>query len=251
VLSHFLEAEGLPTAGISLIRPHTEIIKPPRALWVPFELGHPLGPPNNTAFQRRVLMALIKLLQAPAGPVLADFPDDEPESSEGQGVLACPVPYSQTEDETAGTESLEAAFRREIASLRPWYDMAVSKRKRTTVGLSGLQLEVLGSFIYAAAKGREPENPRKDLALSYMVKFAAEDLKAYYIEAITAQPGQEGASGQKLQDWFWDETKAGEVLLELKQVCEASPDKLMNTIGHHFMVPPKVARRQGKQTTKP
>jgi hypothetical protein len=250
VLSHFLEEEGLPTAGISLIRPHTEIIQPPRALWVPFELGHPLGPPNNPAFQRRVLTALIELLEAPSGPVLVDFPDDAPEFAGEAAVLACPVPYSPAEDDTSGIEAPEAAFRREMASLRPWYDMAVSKRRRTTVGLSGLQLEALRDFVYAAAMGREPENPRKDLAFSYMVKFAAEDLKAYYIEAITAQPGQEGASGQKLQDWFWDGTKAGELLLELKRVCETSPDKLMNTIGNHFIVPPGVARRMREQTSK-
>jgi hypothetical protein len=246
VLSHFLEEEGLPTAGISLIRPHTEKIQPPRALWVPFELGHPLGPPNNAAFQRKVLLALIRLFEVPSGPVLVDYPEDAPESSDEPTVLACPVIYTQAENETAETDRQEAAFRREIASLRPWYDMAVAKRKRTTVGLSGIELDALGPFVYAFAKGREPENPRKDLDLPYTVKFAVEDLKAYYIEAITAQPGQEGASGQKLQDWFWDKTKAGEVLLALKQVCEASPDKLMNMIGHHFIAPGSVARRKGK-----
>jgi hypothetical protein len=245
VLAHFLEEEGVPTASISLIRPHTEIIKPPRALWVPFELGRPLGPPDNTAFQKRVLAALLGLLEAPAGPVLEDFPDDEPESSAGPAVLACPVLFTQSPDEIAGTDELETAFRREMTALRPWYDLAVAKRKRTTVGLSGIGIEALGDFIYAFARGREPENPRQDLALAYTVKFAVEDLKAYYIEGITAQPGQEKASGQMLQDWFWDETRAGEVLLAVKQVCEASPDKLMNTIGNHFMVPPKVARRKG------
>jgi hypothetical protein len=246
VLSHFIEEAGVPTAGISLIRPHTEKLQPPRALWVPFELGHPLGPPNNAAFQRQVLTSLLKLFEAPAGPVLVDYPDDEPVSSDEPTVLACPVPYSPPEDDMAGTDRLEAAFRREMASLRPWYDMAVAKRKRTTVGLSGIGLESLGRFVYAFAKGSGPENPRRDLELSYTVKFAVEDLKAFYNEAITAQPGQEGASGQKLQDWFWDETKAGEVLLELKQVCEASPDKLMSTIGRQFIVPGSVARRKGK-----
>lgn len=191
-------------------------------------------------------MALIKLLEAPAGPLLVDFPEDEPESSGEPAVLACPVLYSQAEEEISITDSLEAAFRREITSLRPWYDMSVSKRKRTTVGLSQIGLETLGGFIYAFAKDRKPENPRNDVEMAYTVKFAVEDLKAYYNEAITAQPGQEGASSQKLQDWFWYETKAGEVLLELKKVCEASSDKLMNMIGTHFIAPGKVASRKGK-----
>jgi hypothetical protein len=245
VLAHFIEEQGVPTTSISLIRPHTEIIKPPRALWVPFELGRPMGPPNNAAFQKRVLMALLELLEAPSGPLLVDFPDDEPVSSDEPTVLACPVIYTQAADENRITDQLEAAFRREMTALRPWYDMSLARRKRTTVGISGIGLEELGDFIYAVAKGRDPENPRKDLPMPLTIKFAAEDLKAYYNEAVTSQPGQEKASSQTLQDWFWDETKAGEVLLELKKVCEASQDKVLNMIGAHFIVPGAVARRKG------
>ena len=58
-LGHYLESEGLATAGLSLVRLHSEKIRPPRALWVPFELGRPLGVPNDAAFQTRVLRALI------------------------------------------------------------------------------------------------------------------------------------------------------------------------------------------------
>ena len=58
-LGHYLESEGLATASISLIRLHTEKIRPPRALWVPFELGRPLGVPDDPAFQTRVLRALL------------------------------------------------------------------------------------------------------------------------------------------------------------------------------------------------
>jgi hypothetical protein len=190
-------------------------------------------------------MVLLELLEAPSGPIIVDFPDDEPESSEEPTVLACPVIYTQAVDETAATDKLEAAFRQEMNAMRPWYDMSLAKRKRTTVGISGLGLDELRDFIYAMAKGKEPENPRKDLSLAYTIKFAAEDLKAYYIEGITSQPGQEGASSKMLQDWFWDETKAGEVLLKLKKVCEASPDKIINMVGAYFIVPGSVARRKG------
>ena len=55
-LSIFFEEAGLSTTGISLIRINTEKVAPPRALWVPFELGRPLGAPSDPAFQRRVLV---------------------------------------------------------------------------------------------------------------------------------------------------------------------------------------------------
>ena len=210
---------------------------------MPFQLGHPLGAPDDPAFQRRVILAVLNLLEAPAGPVLEDFPEDEPENNEIT-ILACPVNFSQSAVETGETDPLQTAFHREITAMRPWYDMAVKKRQRTTVGVSGIALEALADFIYAFVKGETPENPRDDVQLAYTLKLAVEDLKAYYIEGVTAQPGQANASSQVLQDWFWDETTAGKVLLALKKVCEASPDKMLSMLAAHFIVPGDVARRQ-------
>jgi hypothetical protein len=181
VLSHFIEEGGVPTAGISLIRPHTEVIKPPRALWVPFELGRPLGPPGDAEFQKRVLMALLKLLEAPQGPVLEDFPEDEPESDEVT-VLACPVDFARDTDVSDNSDEFLTAFRREITAMRPWYDTAVNQRQRTTVGVSGINLEDLGDFIYAFVKGELPPNPRNDIPLASTLKFAVEDLKGLVLE---------------------------------------------------------------------
>ena len=232
----------MPTTGISLVRPHTEVIKPPRALWVPFQLGHPLGAPNDPDFQRRVLLAVLRLFKAPSGPVLEDFPEEEPENDEIT-VLACPVNFARSIND-GETDEKKVAFQREMTAMRPWYDMAVSQRKRTTFGASGIELDKLADFIYAFLEGNEPDNPRDDVPLPNTLKLAVEDLKSYYIEGITAQPGQEDASSRVLQDWFWDETVGGKILLDLKKVCEASPDKMMSMIGSHFIVPGDVVRRQ-------
>lgn len=236
----------MPTTGISLIRPHTERIRPPRALWVPFQLGHPLGAPDNPAFQRKVLEAVLKLLEAPGPPpVLEDFPEDEPESDE-IAVLACPVNFYR-EDAGGGEDSLLAAFQREMTAMRPWYEISLNQRQRTTVGASRIDLDDLPAFIYAFANRQEPANPRDDVPLIYTLKFAVEDLKSYYIEGITAQPGQATASNRVLQDWFWDETVAGKVLLMVKKACESSPDKMVAFMGGHFIVPGEVARRQSRR----
>ena len=247
MIAHYLEEAGVPTVGISLIRPHTEQIKPPRALWVPFELGRPLGAPDDPAFQRRVLLALLALLERPAGPVLEDYPEDEPESDEVT-VLACPVNFSAyLEESEEEQDGVLAAFNREMTAMRTWYDMSVAARQRTTVGGSGIDLDELGSFIYAFVKGGEPENPRDDISLPYTLKLAVEDLKSYYIEGITAQPGQSGVSSRKLTDWFWDETVAGKILLDLKKVCEASDDRMMAMMGAHFIVPGDIARKNREE----
>ena len=243
MLGHFIETEGIATAGISLVRLHTEIIRPPRALWVPFDLGRPLGPPGDAAFQRRVLLALLNMFEATGGPVLEDFPEDEPETSGEIAVLSCPVDFTGDMEESQETDPLQSAFRHEMTALRPWYDMGVARRQRTTVGVSGVDLEALGDFIYSFVKGMWPDNPRDDIPLEYTLKFAVEDLQSFYIEAITSQPGQEDVSGRALKKWFWDETEAAKVLLELKELCQSSPDESMSRMAAHFLVPMEVSQR--------
>lgn len=223
----------MPTTGLSLIRLHTEIIKPPRALWVPFEFGRPLGAPNNPAFQKQVLMAALKLLEISEGPVvLTDFPEKAPISAEEAVTLACP--YVPKEEETNPTE-LEKfcqAFKTEMRSLRPWYDLAKQQRQRTTVGVSRLSLKEMGDFICSFLTESQPSNPRQDVPLAFELRYAADDLKAYYNEAVTAQPGMETSDSATLTKWFWKDTVAGKVLMAVREACLKSEDKsLQRTIG--------------------
>jgi hypothetical protein len=190
-------------------------------------------------------MALLRLLEVPRGPVLEDFPEGEPESDEVT-VLACPVDFARDTDVSGDDDKLLTAFHREITAMRPWYDMAVNKRQRTTVGVSGIDLENLGDFLYGFIKGEPPPNPRNDIPLASTLKFAVEDLKAYYVEGITAQPGQANASSKVLQDWFWNQTVCGKVFLAIKKACENSPDNMMRMIGQFFLVPGEIARANMK-----
>ena len=235
-MAHFLEEEGLPTTQISLVRLHTEIIKPPRALWVPFELGHPLGIPNDPVFQKQVLLAALKLLEVPEGPVLEDFSGDIPVSGEQTTVLACPVTIT-IEDTASGTETeqLCVAFKKEMVSMRPWYDMAVKKRARTTVGISKLDLGAMGDFICSFLDGNVPENPRQDISLAYELRFTVEDIKAYYYEAVTVQPGMEVSSTKPLSDWFWRDTIAGKTLLAVGEGCIKSGDESLQGYGRRLI----------------
>jgi len=188
--------------------------------------------PNAPVFQKKVLLSSLKLLEVPEGPVLEDFPEDAPVSSEQPVVLACPVKIS-IEDTTGGTETekLCAAFKNEIMSMRPWYDMAVKKRGRTTVGVSKLDLAVMGDFICSFVEGNVPENPRQDVSLADELRFTVEDLKAYFFEAVTAQPGMEVSSAKPLLGWFWRDTVAGKTLLAVGEICTKSEDESLQRIG--------------------
>jgi hypothetical protein len=145
-LSHYLEREGLATTQISLIKEHTETIKPPRALWVSFELGRPFGKPNDPDFQHRVLSAVLDLLNEKEGPILIEY-TEEAAYTESEGPWACPIDLSWAAEDLSEEGRLIKAFKSEMSQLRNWYDIAVAKRDRTTVGVSGVDVDNLADFI--------------------------------------------------------------------------------------------------------
>lgn len=225
-LGHYLEREGLATAQISLIRVHTEKIRPPRALWVPFELGRPLGAPDEPAFQTRVLRALLALLDAEAGPVLADFPDDAPEAEDMEG-WSCPVNLAPPPDE-AGDRS--AALTREIAALAPWHNLANKGR-----GATGAPIADVARFLLALRDDPATPSPWPEYGRAEALKHATEDLKAFYLDAATAKPGH--GSPTALSDWLWNETAAGELIRDLRRVCLGSGDDALRHLAERFLVP--------------
>lgn len=240
-LAYHFEKAGIATTQISLVRPHTERARPPRALWVPFALGRPFGPPDDADFQRRVVTAALELLDAVQGPVLADFPDDEPTTSGEQTGWACPINFAQPPATLTGTEQIAAALRAEIAQLAPWYDQALARRGRSTVGNSGLEPDALAELFALMLDDDLPDSPSAELPLADVVRLGAEDLKAYYIEAASAQPGNAGP--RQLADWFWHETLAADVFQRMKARCLASEDEAIKLLGSVFLVPTTHARQ--------
>jgi len=242
-LSHYLEQEGLATTQISLIREHSETIKPPRALWVPFELGRPLGVPNDPAFQGRVLLAALKLLEAPSGPVLIDFPEEAPASAPQAEPLACPISLPQEQEDLGSDEGLRQAFLREVGQMTIWHREAEKKRGRTTYGASGLEPMAAARFLAGFLDGGAPPNPRNDLSLPSLAKLASEDIKALYLEAVTARPGG-AADSAGLMDWFFGQCAAGRLFLRLREVMGASTDPETRLLGKKLMVPVSQASRR-------
>lgn len=240
-LGHYLEQEGIATTQISLIREHTEKILPPRALWVPFELGRPLGAPGDAAFQHKVLKAALGLLEARNGPVLADFPEDAPAPPADLAGWACPIPPAAGENEPPAPADPARALLREIDFLRPWYDRALEARGRTTVGPSGMDIPAAARFLSAFLDDPHTPSPIPGRPPGDAVKLASEDLKAYYHEAAAAQPGCTGS--RQTADWFWGQTAAGRLLLNLKAACLKSGDPAIKILGTLLLVPRSQAHR--------
>jgi hypothetical protein len=73
LIQRAIEYAGMTTVSISLLKEITEKIRPPRALFVPYPLGYPLGEPNNAELQTRIMRAAFTLLTRNDFPVLESF----------------------------------------------------------------------------------------------------------------------------------------------------------------------------------
>ena len=81
--------------------------------------------------------------------------------------------------------------------------------------------------------GRPTANPRAEVPLYETLVFACDDLRAYYIEAVTAQPGR--ASSAELTDWFWTRTTAAKVMLALRSLSAESGEEEMRAVAGRFV----------------
>jgi len=59
-----IEKRGFPTVSISVALDVTEHIKPPRAVFVPFMMGHHFGVPFHVVLQRQIIMEALNFLTA-------------------------------------------------------------------------------------------------------------------------------------------------------------------------------------------
>jgi hypothetical protein len=73
LLAGAIERENISTTSVSLLREITSVIQPPRALFVPYKMGFPLGEPNNAPLQHQVIAASLALLKRTDVPVLESF----------------------------------------------------------------------------------------------------------------------------------------------------------------------------------
>jgi hypothetical protein len=201
-------------------------------LWVPFELGRPFGPPSNPGFQRRVLLAALRLLEDERGSVIIeDFPDDDPRTQPDPAWQPPVSPTVAAKDANALAEGLEDEISRLEAAHRRW----VEHNHRTTVGVSGLTISEAAHYVAEWVRGKSPPSPREGYSAPLLMRFAVDDLKAFCLEAAAA--GTVRPSSREIGDWFWNDSAAGAALHALREGCLASEDERVKLIAGNFIVP--------------
>ena len=235
-LARYFEAEGLATVLLGFVREHIEAYRPPRALWLNFPMGRPLGRPNDPEYQKRVIRAAFQLLDRSCEPVLEDFPDVIP-VRDGRMGYAIPPEYLFAIDDIDDVDALLREVQTEIDALRPAYAAAVADRGRTTVGASTLEIEEMAPHIAAFVKGEKRKSPRKGLSPIPALKLVIEDLQAFYSETRTHRDQLDDF--EQLGDWFWMECKAGKLIMWLEAVSLHSEDPVLRQIVDMSLVTPR------------
>jgi hypothetical protein len=232
-MAHMLEERGLPTTVLASVLPQVEKTRPPRAVFVPFMLGRPLGEPNDASFQRRGLMRALRLLERTDGPVILEhFPDDNPSWFDRPNWRpAVAVPPLGAHSNTA---AWEGAFRAELLLVLPVWERFKSRFSRTTVGLAGQLPEAWPAFAAAFLDGALPTVHAHDTA-ALALRFLSDDLKALYGEAVQADGPP--PSARQIDRWFWGQTVAGQLLIALRGVALESGNNALKTVGGRFFVP--------------
>jgi hypothetical protein len=62
LIQRAIETEGIPTVGITLQKEVTKRVKPPRALYLRYPFGHPMGEAFAARQQRAILVAALAAL---------------------------------------------------------------------------------------------------------------------------------------------------------------------------------------------
>lgn len=68
LIQRAVETEGIPTIGITLQKEITRKVKPPRALYLRYPFGHPMGEAFAVGQQRAILLAALGALETLTEP---------------------------------------------------------------------------------------------------------------------------------------------------------------------------------------
>ncbi len=75
LIQRAIEAAGIPTVGVSIVRRFTTEVRPPRTVFVKWPMGHPLGEPFRPDIQNAVISDALRALETVKEPgAIIDLP---------------------------------------------------------------------------------------------------------------------------------------------------------------------------------
>lgn len=118
--------------------------------------------------------------------------------------------------------------------MKSWFELSTSQSGRTTTGLSPLEPAQIPELFEAFLT--DSLRPDRFPGIAGHLRRAAEDLKAYYFEALSAHPSQ-STDPQSLANWFWGKTAAAQLIYQVSQKCLEYESKELQITGKLLLVP--------------
>jgi D-proline reductase (dithiol) PrdB len=229
-LARVLETHGLSTVLLALVREFVEKVRPPRAVFVPFPFGAPVGMPNDREQQLAVLRTALSTFEAPSGPVLVDFEAELSTGQAGAPAVASAIERAQQPN----VDTVDAAT--ETSIMRRYYEQWLLEHgDKTAVGLSGIPVVrfrgIIRSF-EAFVKNPDADIRERPESVSRpeFIRYCADDLKAMFLEGrIMMKPGE---TPDQANRWLWGESALGRLLVDVKDQMEQSSDESMRIAGY-------------------
>jgi hypothetical protein len=111
LVARHLEANGIPTVTFSCARDITEAVLPPRSVFLDYPLGSTCGRPNDSANQRAVILAGLRLLETGRTPgKIVDLPFEWSTDETWKRLIFSPEqPFLSDEAEARRQAGLDAA----------------------------------------------------------------------------------------------------------------------------------------------
>ncbi|MEM8620740.1 MAG: hypothetical protein AAGF73_13555 [Actinomycetota bacterium] len=204
------EQAGITTVNVGLVRGQLETSRPPRALYVEFPLGRPLGRPDDVELQTAVLTAALDLTSRDDGPFIVDY--SEVIADEGDEPAACPMPPRHDPD-------LHPAID-EARGIRNAYQRNVDATGRTLLGrVASPDVDGVVTLLEQVLRLENGER-LDDIGWDTNTAIAAgQDIRAYYEEA-GLQLADKVVGARSLESWFYSATEAGQLIRRAQKVMK-------------------------------
>jgi len=181
-------------------------------------------------------MAALNLFAEKSGPILAEYPEPAPFNLDPEQSWVCPVNFGAPKSDTIQADILSRVLG-EISDLSPWFELGRERRGHSVFGVSQLNIQDCARFLASLMMSENPESTAPNASLGESLKRASEDLFVWYTEAAATQPGTLLPTSRALEDWYWDETAAGCLILGLARSRSDHPDPLVRRVIERNLIP--------------
>jgi hypothetical protein len=142
------------------------------------------------------------------------------------------VPQNDLND----TEKLTQGLQQEITLLEPWYKESIRLFNRPRLdGLTMNSPEEMINYLVSFVVDPNIETFIPGQPITRALKLIADDLKYFYYQAAMARP--DNVSDIQLSNWFFGETLAGKLLINIRKICLEHENPNLKIIGRTNFLP--------------